>query len=76
LIHLGTVGIPRYKEKKRYKEKRKEKDYSPISITDELPSEEPVGTNEEAETLIVDSTEEEQTLIDETSEILEMQRKN
>ena len=39
-----------------------------ISITDDLPSEERVGTNAEAGTLIVDSTAEGQTLLDETPE--------
>ena len=37
-----------------------------------LPNEEPVGTIEEAETLIVDSTAENQTLLEETSENIEI----
>ena len=53
-------------------EKELEQDNPFISITDELPIDEPEGTNEEAETLIVDSTAEGQTLLDETPEQIEI----
>ena len=67
-----VIPVEKEEAKTVLMEEEQEKDNPSINIIDELPNEEPVGPIGEDETLIVDSTAEEQTILDETPENIEI----